>query len=175
VETCDGATLVDVGREWTAIGLLPLVFYAVEACSDSGEPSGGANAGTASCAAQTDKLISDCGTDPADRDFWIEDCESQRRDYAPMGCLPAFDAWLACTTTDDYDCNTDSGCERMQQGYFACQSQFVSRTGCTRLGSRDDELCGGQTPHAFACLSAAPASCVPASAGGMMFCCPPLA
>ena len=91
----------------------------------------------------------DCGTDPADRDFWIEDCERQRRDYAPMGCLDAFDAWLACTTTNDYDCNTDSGCERTQQGYFACQSQFVSRTGCTRLGSRDDELCGGQTPHAF--------------------------
>jgi hypothetical protein len=166
----------DVGNKRSVTVLVLMTFQLVGGCSDSSErsqvPSSGAETGTASCAAQTDLFIRDCGIDPAEREFWIEDCERMRNDYAPMGCLGALDAWIACTTTSGYDCKADTGCEQPRSGYFSCESQFVSQTGCTRLGSRDAELCSGQTPYAFACLSMLPAGCVPASVGGSITCCP---
>jgi hypothetical protein len=126
------------------------------------------------CEAQFDALETVCPV--GNKDVHVADCQQQQRHYAGIGCQDEFDAWLQCTTTPGYHCADDTGCEVSQNGYFACQSQAVQRTGCVRLGAQDTERCSDAAkPFAFSCLAAAPPQCVQVvTAGAGIWCCPQL-
>lgn len=126
------------------------------------------------CSEQFDATNVGCPLPASSKDANVQSCVTQQREFAGIGCVSQFDAWLQCTTTLSYDCQDDTGCETTQQAYFTCQSQATLRTGCVRLASQDPTRCSDATkPYAFSCLSSAPASCVQVvTEGAGIWCCP---
>jgi hypothetical protein len=78
-------------------------------------------------------------------------------------------------TEAEIDCETGGpiGCTAEETGYFACMSDFVSRTGCVQAGT-SEECPAGQ--FSFGCLSGEiPSGCTPFETGAAVpyACCPP--
>jgi hypothetical protein len=147
------------------------------ACGDKSADDAHKAEGT--CGGQADREIAACPEAKADRKQTIEECEENLKVYEGTGCGDAYRNWLACTAeAETWDCNDGpSGCDSAQDDYFACQSQYVQRTGCASLGV-DDERCTAKEPDAFGCISNTPPrdGCIPMpDTGGSLanlYCCP---
>ena len=104
----------------------------------------------------------------------LAQCESDYLLYMPEGCGGPWSAFLTCETAAPFTCDQGpTGCDAAQNAYFACQSKFAARTGCSRLGALDAK-CGAAAPYAFGCLGAIPAGCtaLPPTGGATVACCP---
>src|SRR5450432_524061 len=148
------------------LGLVTLACSSTSGGSAGGGGSSGSG-GTATtndadlCSEQFDATNVGCPLPADSKDANVQSCILQQREFAGIGCVSQYDAWLRCTTTLAYHCQDDTGCETTQQGYFTCQSQATVRTGCVRLAPQDPTRCSDATkPYAFSCLSSAPSTCV---------------
>ena len=162
------------------VGWLLASSAVIAACSSPGNGEGGGNGATnvtsqELCAAQFDALERRCPLGNP-KDASVDICKRDQREYAGIGCLNEYDAWLRCTTGSGYSCADDTGCEAVQSGYFGCQSRAAQRTGCVRLTAQDTTRCSDSAkPYAFSCLAAAPTTCVQAvTEGAGIWCCPQL-
>lgn len=166
-----------------------LVALALSGCSgDSSNDgtSGGGGAGAtvtsadsirAKCQARFDHYEAACQSDLyGEPDVAL--CERLYLVYRPIGCEAAYDAFVLCAANATVDCGDGPAiveCTDESNAYFACDSQFTFRTGCTRLGL--DDRCSDSLPYFFDCRGSLPAGCVPTPASdddAAYSCCPDL-
>jgi len=132
--------------------------------------------GPATCTGMVDRELSFCPMFADQREQQVQGCERDRTGYQSVGCAAAHDRYLGCSASARWDCEEGAaGCEDEQNGYFACVSQFVQRTGCTYSGPQ--AACPPSTPNTLGCLTAQPpdAACVPLpgnTGAANLFCCP---
>jgi hypothetical protein len=164
-------------RWWASIAL----FMAASACGDDGAgETPGTGSGARTCEAQVDREIEFCPLRSEDRDQGIAICRDQRADFEAIGCAEEYDRYLGCSSGAEWDCERGpSGCDEAMNGYFACQSSFASRTGCSVLGANDARCDAAPgTPNAFGCANSTPPwpECVPFPEQGgstaSLYCCP---
>lgn len=139
------------------------------ACGDGGDDEEGSST-PASCVAFGANLAVECERDSALDQMT---CEEDRLQYEPVGCGAEFAEYVRCFSEAKIpDCN-EGPAECTPDGYLRCQSQFVQRTGCSRLVGMDAECDGDQ--YAFGCLQEIPKGCTRLASGGslaMFACCP---
>jgi hypothetical protein len=140
-----------------------------------GRVSPGTAAGAvALCQAMAAHEVAACPDASLDPDVEAKACQRATLDYAPEGCGPAWEAYLACAAEAPIDCNQGPlGCDAQQNDYRACDQHFASATLCSRSSS-EDHLCPTATPFAFGCLAPIPTGCLPLMTGAADFgaCCP---
>lgn len=163
-------------------GVLSLIVLTTGACiascsgssSGNGGNGGSGNPGGGTCQAQAANMDKQCPS--PDGGATTDDCDKLRAQLDPIGCSQALDTWLSCTATAKIDCATGDfiGCDSAQNGYFACQSQFTGKTGCSRIDGQDAQC--GANRYAFGCVGATPSGCTPfpQDSGTManLVCCP---
>jgi hypothetical protein len=143
----------------------------------AGGAGGGAGGTAASASPECEAMVAhEMAACPAlDQANELRACTDGASLYGPEGCGAAWKSYVDCSATAPFDCNNGpTGCDAARSGYFSCQSQFVKRTGCTRLDGQDAK-CSGATPYSFGCLSSIPAGCVQSPSGGStatFACCP---
>jgi hypothetical protein len=170
-ETTSTIAPSDGGNDASALDSESTESPDTETIVDSGVPLGDGSV-PAECTAWSQHLLTACPGGAAQAT--IDECVQGESLYAPEGCGAEWQAYVTCATQATYDCmtGTPNGCDMQHATYFACQSEFVSSTGCDRVG--EDSKCTVAAPYSFVCLSGLPTGCVPIASepGAPAGCCP---
>jgi hypothetical protein len=122
------------------------------------------------CGADFDRQQELCPSN-ASRDDDITRCVETYMRFASMGCGDEWLGAIRCAAEATYTCEEGPvSCEATQTPYFACQSAFTQRTGCTRLPSQDDK-CPASRPLSFGCIAALPSNCEALQGGSTLSAC----
>lgn len=179
----DGSDEADCGKDGGGGGAAGLGSGGIGASGGAGGvPQGGGGTVTDSgasgsagaspeCQAMVEHELSTCPN--LSRDGELQSCEQGTLLYAPEGCGQAWNNYLACETKAPVDCQQGpTGCDAEQTAYFSCQSQFTSKTGCSRGGA--DDKCPSTAPYIYGCIGSVPGGCIqlPPTGRATQVCCP---
>jgi hypothetical protein len=154
-------------RSWRAVAAAAIC--SVAACGSSNETDA-QDYPEVSCDEFASQLDQECPDDPRNEGS-LRSCKNAETVYVPAGCGHAFHTFLGCAAQSAIDCDTGKprGCDRLLSSYSACLSNFVRRTGCTRLEGQD-ESCPANT-YSFGCMSEVPSNCQLLSSGEYLAVC----